>query len=55
MLRVMSGMDPHLISGTQFGLVELGMVSLLIRSTLCNGLCGVIKDWFGSIGVCLDI
>jgi hypothetical protein len=55
MLTVMSGMDPHMISGTRVGLVESGMVSLLIRSTLRNGLCGVIEDWFGSVGVCLDI
>jgi hypothetical protein len=27
-LTVMSGMDPHVISGTQVGLVELGLVSL---------------------------
>jgi hypothetical protein len=54
-LTVMSGMDPHMISGTWVGLVESGMVSLLIRSTLCNGFCGVIEDWFGSVGVCLDI
>jgi hypothetical protein len=26
---VMSGMDPHMISGTQVGLVELGLVSLV--------------------------
>jgi hypothetical protein len=25
----MSGMDPHMISGTQVGLVELGLVSLV--------------------------
>jgi hypothetical protein len=55
MLTVMSGMDPHMISGTRVGLIGSGMVSLLIRSTLRNGLCGVIKDWFGSVGVCLDI
>jgi hypothetical protein len=54
-LTVMSGMDPHMISGTRVGLAESGMVSLLIRSTLRNGLCGVIEDWFASIGVCLDI
>jgi hypothetical protein len=29
MLTVMSGMDPHMISGTRFGLVELGLVSLV--------------------------
>jgi hypothetical protein len=28
-LTVMSGMDPHLISGTRVGLVELGLVSLV--------------------------
>jgi hypothetical protein len=28
-LTVMSGMDPHMISGTQVGLVELDMVSLV--------------------------
>jgi hypothetical protein len=28
-LTVMSGMDPHMISGTRVGLVELGMVSLV--------------------------
>jgi hypothetical protein len=28
-LTVMSGMDPHMISGTRIGLVELGMVSLV--------------------------
>jgi hypothetical protein len=27
MLTVLSGMDPHMISGTRVGLVELGMVS----------------------------
>jgi hypothetical protein len=27
MLTEMSGMDPHMISGTRVGLVELGMVS----------------------------
>jgi hypothetical protein len=54
-LMVMSGMDPHMISGTWVGLVESDMVSLLIRLTLCNGLCSVIEDWFESIGVCLDI
>jgi hypothetical protein len=27
MLTVMSGMDPHMINGTQVGLVESGMVS----------------------------
>jgi hypothetical protein len=28
-LTVMSGMNPHMISGTQVGLVELGLVSLV--------------------------
>jgi hypothetical protein len=27
-LMVMSGMDPHMISGTRVGLVELGLVSI---------------------------
>jgi hypothetical protein len=48
MLTVMSGMDPHMISGTWdwlvwFGLAEPSMVSPLVKSTLCNGLCGVIE------------
>jgi hypothetical protein len=54
-LMVMSGMDPHMISGTWdsfglvwigldwFGLVEPSMVSPLVKSTLRNGLCGVIE------------
>jgi hypothetical protein len=29
MLTVMSGMDPHMISETRVGLVELGLVSLV--------------------------
>jgi hypothetical protein len=29
MLTIMSGMDPHMISGTQVGLVESDMVSLV--------------------------
>jgi hypothetical protein len=29
MLTVMRGMDPHMISGTRVGLVELGLVSLV--------------------------
>jgi hypothetical protein len=29
MLTVMSGMEPHLISGTWVGLVELGLVSIV--------------------------
>jgi hypothetical protein len=28
-LTVMSGMDPHMISGTRVGLIELGMVRLV--------------------------
>jgi hypothetical protein len=28
-LTVMSGMDPHMISGTQVGLVGLGLVNLV--------------------------
>jgi hypothetical protein len=28
-LTVMSGMDPHMISGTRVGLVELGLVNLV--------------------------
>jgi hypothetical protein len=28
-LTVMSGMDPHMISGTRVGLIELGLVSLV--------------------------
>jgi hypothetical protein len=28
-LTVMSGMDPHMISGTQVGFVGLGLVSLV--------------------------
>jgi hypothetical protein len=28
-LTVMSGVDPHMISGTQVGLVEIGLVSLV--------------------------
>jgi hypothetical protein len=33
-LTVMSGMDPHMISRTWVGLVELGLVSLLCFATL---------------------
>jgi hypothetical protein len=42
-LTVMSGMDPHMISGTWVGLVWLGQFwsVLLVRSILCSGLCGV--------------
>jgi hypothetical protein len=29
MLTIMSGMDPHMISGTRVGLVELGLVSIV--------------------------
>jgi hypothetical protein len=61
-LTVMSGMDPHMISGTWdwfglvwFGLAESSMVSPLVKSNLRNGLCGVIKVRFGSCGVCLDV
>jgi hypothetical protein len=32
-LTVMSGMDPHMISGTQVGLVKLGLVRWLGRSS----------------------
>jgi hypothetical protein len=28
-LTFMSGMDPHMISGTRVGLIELGLVSLV--------------------------
>jgi hypothetical protein len=28
-LTVMSGMDPHMISGTRVGLLELGLISLV--------------------------
>jgi hypothetical protein len=28
-LIIISGMDPHMISGTRVGLVELGLVSLV--------------------------
>jgi hypothetical protein len=46
MLMVMSGMDPHMISGNQgwVGLAELVEVILSVRSMLCSGLCGVIDD-----------
>jgi hypothetical protein len=58
MLTVTSGMDPHMISGTWdwfglvwfglvwFGLAEPSMVTPLVKSTLCNGLCGVIEVQF---------
>jgi hypothetical protein len=46
MLTVMRGMDPHMISGTRVGLVELGLVSLVGRSILRNGRCGVIDVLF---------
>jgi hypothetical protein len=47
-LMVMSGRDPHMISGTWvdlvwFGLAESSTVSPLVMSTLRNGLCGVIE------------
>jgi hypothetical protein len=44
-LTVMSGMDPHMISGTWdwSGLTEPSMVSPLVKSTLRNGLCGAIE------------
>jgi hypothetical protein len=53
----MSGVDPHMISGTWdwFGLTESSMVSPLVKSTLRNGLCGVIEVWFWMLRVCLDI
>jgi hypothetical protein len=61
-LTVMSGMDPHMISGTWdwfglvwFGLAESSMVSPLVKSTLRNGLCSVIEVHFRSCGVCLDV
>jgi hypothetical protein len=31
------------------------MFNLLVKSTLCNGLCGVIEVRFGSFGVCLEV
>jgi hypothetical protein len=33
MLTVMSGMDPHMISGTRVGMVKLGLVSWLGQSS----------------------
>jgi hypothetical protein len=56
-LTVMSSMDPHMISGTWvwFGLVESSMFNPLVKSTLRNGLCGVIEVHFGSFGVCLEV
>jgi hypothetical protein len=54
-LTVMSSMDPHMISRTRVRLVGLGLVSLIIRSILHNGLCGVIEVLFLGVGVCLDI
>jgi hypothetical protein len=61
-LTVMSGMDPHMISGTWdwfgliwFGLAESSMVSPLVKLTLRNGNCDVIEVRFGSCGVCLDV
>jgi hypothetical protein len=38
-----------------FDLAESSMVSPLVKSTLRNGLCGVIEVRFGSSGVCLDV
>jgi hypothetical protein len=45
---VMSDMDPHMISGTWdwFGLAESSMFNPLVKSTLRNGLCGVIEVRF---------
>jgi hypothetical protein len=56
-LMVISGMDPHMISGTWvwFGLAESSMFNPLLKSTLRNGLCGVIEVRFGSFGVCLEV
>jgi hypothetical protein len=45
-LTVMSGMDPHMISGTWVGMVELGLISLVGRSILHSGLCSVIDVHF---------
>jgi hypothetical protein len=46
----MSGMDPHMISGTWdvFGLVRQSQLWLapLVKLTLRNGLCGVIEVRF---------
>jgi hypothetical protein len=53
-LTVMSGMDPG-IGLDWFGLAESSMVSPLVKSTLRNGLCGVIEVHFGSCGACLDV
>jgi hypothetical protein len=43
-LTVMSGMSPHMISGTWVGLVWLGQfwLILLVRSILRSGQCGMI-------------
>jgi hypothetical protein len=48
MLMVMSGMDPHMISGNLgwVGLDGSVEVILLVRSILRSGLCGVIDDPF---------
>jgi hypothetical protein len=45
-LTVMSGMDPHMISGNVewVGLFGSVQVILSVRSTLHSGLCGVIDD-----------
>jgi hypothetical protein len=50
-LMVMRGMDPQMISGTRVGLIGSVWLVLLIKSTLRNGLCGVIEVQFGSIGI----
>jgi hypothetical protein len=46
MLTVMSGIDPHMISGNLgwVGLVGSVEVILSVRSILLSGLCGVIDD-----------
>jgi hypothetical protein len=38
-----------------FGLAESSMFNPLVKSTLRNGLCGVIEVRFGSFGVCLEV
>ncbi len=57
MFTVMTGMDPHMISGTWdwFGLVYSSMVSPLVKSILRNGLCGVIEVLFEALEFCVDI
>jgi hypothetical protein len=44
MLTIISGIDPHMVSGTWVELVWLGQFwsVLLVRSILHSGLCGVI-------------